>query len=95
MGLPHGMLCTGRALAEGASGAGLWMLTVWKYRRAGSHLRADAKDTEMREQEDGVGHGTLQAQKSPCFRRRGWKTGSRNCSTDFFFPGGLIQCLPM
>lgn len=61
------------------------MLTVWKYRRAGSHLRADAKDTEMREQEDGVGHGTLQAQKnSPCFRRRGWKTGSRNGSIDFF-----------
>lgn len=53
--------------------------------RGGSHLRADAKVTEMREQEDGVGHRTLQAQKNPpCFRRRDWKTDSRNGSIDFF-----------
>lgn len=86
MGLPHG--CS--ALAESwqkvpsEQDCGCWQFGNAKS-RGGSRLRADAKVREMGEQEDGVGHGTLQAQKNPpCFRRRGWKTGSRNSSIDFF-----------
>lgn len=66
-----------------------------------SHLRADANITEGREQPARVSQGILQAQKHLlCFRRRGWRSGCRISSIDFFififfFPGGLIQCLPM
>ena len=107
LGCPTGCCAAGaggisRALAEVAIGAGLRGLAVRKPTTRVSHLRADANITEGREQAARVGHKAWQAQKNLlCFRRRGWKSGCRISSIDFFFfffsffPGGLIQHLPM